>query len=180
MKFIRYLVLALVVTSLFSLSAYSQKKTTSKRTKASSTKSTAAALPPLDVRAARVKVENQQVNITEFLKRLGPVAQAIEALDAEAATTKLKKESLDKNAADKQAVIAAIRNVREGLVKLESEFRVKAVLKKYLPTIQGISELAGQAETSAIAGKFVAANVPLRSVQQKLTDTLAAMPAAQL
>ena len=90
MKFIRYLLLALAVTSLFSLSAYSQKKTTSKRTKASSTKSTAAALPPLDVRAARVKVENQQVNITEFLKRLGPVAQAIEALDAEAATTKLK------------------------------------------------------------------------------------------
>ena len=179
MKFTRYLLFTLAVTALFSLPAYSQK-TSGKRTTKTSTKSSAAALPPLDVRAARVKVENQQVNITEFLKRLGPVAQAIEELDAEAATNKVKKESLDKNAADKQTVITAIRNVREGLVKLESEFRVKPVLKKYLPTIQGISELAGQAETSAIAGKFVAANTPLRTIQQKLTDTLAAMPNAQL
>jgi hypothetical protein len=46
--------------------------------------------------------------------------------------------------------------------------------------IQGISDLSGQSETSAIAGKFVAANTPLRTVQQKLTDTLAAMPKAEL
>jgi len=63
---------------------------------------------------------------------------------------------------------------------LESDFRVKPNLKKYLPFIQGISELAGQAETSAIAGQFVSANGPLRTVQQKLTDTLAAMPKAEL
>ncbi|HKP69410.1 MAG TPA: hypothetical protein VJV05_09005 [Pyrinomonadaceae bacterium] len=180
MKFTRYMILALAVTSIFSLSAYTQKKTTGKRTtKASSTKS-AAALPPLDVRAARVKVSNQQANISLFLERLGPIAQAIEALDAEAKTKKLKQESLDKNAADKQKVIAAIRNLRDGMVKLESEFKVKPVLKKYLPTIQGISELAGQAETSAIAGKFVAANTPLRTLEQKLNDTLAAMPNAEL
>jgi len=178
MKFTRCLVLALAVMALFSLAGYAQKTSGKRTTKASTTKS--AALPPLDVRAARVKVDNQQVNVTEFLKRLGPIAQAIEALDAEAATKKLNEESLDKHAADKQSVVAAIRNVREGLVKLESEFRVKPVLKKYLPAIQGISELAGQAETSAIAGKFVAANAPLRTVQQKLTDTLAAMPNAPL
>ena len=180
MKLTRYLLLALAVTSLFSFSAYAQK-TGKRTTKASSTKSSAAALPPLDVRAARVKVSNQQTNISLFLERLGPVAQAIEALDAEAKVNKkLKQESLDKNASDKQKVIAAIRGLRDGMVKLESEFRVKPALKKYLPTIQGISELAGQAETSAIAGNFVAANTPLRTVQQKLTDTLAAMPNAEL
>jgi hypothetical protein len=145
MKFTRYLVLALAVTALFSLAAYAQKTSAKRTTKASTTKS-AAALPPLDVRAARVKVSNQQTNVGLFLERLGPIAQAIEALDAEAAASKkLKQESLDKNAADKQKVIAAIRGLREGMVKLESEFRVKPVLKKYLPTIQGISELAGQA-----------------------------------
>lgn len=176
MKFSRYLLLGLVVVSIFSVAAQAQKKRT---TKASTTKSTAA-LPPLDVRAARVKVSNQQTNVSLFLERLGPIAQAIEALDAEAATKKLKQESLDKNVSDKQKVVAAIRGLREGMVKLESEFRVKPALKKYLPTIQGISELAGQAETSAIAGKFVAANVPLRSIQQKLNDTLAAMPNAEL
>ena len=176
MKFSRYILLGLAVVSLFSVTTQAQKKRT---TKASTTKSTPA-LPPLDVRAARVKVANQQTNVGLFLERLGPVAQAIEALDAEAATKRLKQESLDKNASDKQKVIAAIRGLREGMVKLESEFRVKPALKKYLPTIQGISELAGQSETSAIAGKFVAANVPLRTIQQKLNDTLAAMPNAEL
>lgn len=178
MKFTRYLLLALAAISLFSFAVQAQKSG-KRTTKASTTKSTAA-LPPLDVRAARVKVSNQQTNVGLFLERLGPIAQAIEALDAEAATKKLKQESLDKNASDKKKVVAAIRGLREGMVKLESEFRVKPVLKKYLPTIQGISELAGQAETSAIAGKFVAANVPLRTIQQKLNDTLAAMPNAEL
>ena len=180
MKFTRYFLLALAVTSLVSMSAYAQK-TANKRSTKTSTKKSAATLPPLEVRAARVKVSNQQSNIKAFLAKLGPVAQAIEALDAEAATNKrVKKESLDKNASDKQVVINAIRGIREGMVNLESEFRVKPVLKKYLPTIQGISDLAGQAETSAIAGKFVAANAPLRSIEQKLTDTLAAMPNAEL
>jgi hypothetical protein len=178
MKFTRYMVLALAVTALFSLAAQAQKTSGKRTTKASTTKS--AALPPLDVRAARVKVDNQLYNVSRFVKSFGPVAQAIEALDAEAATKKLKTESLDKNAADKQTVITAIRNIREGMVKLESEFRVKPVLKKYLPTIQGISDLAGQAETSAIAGKFVASNAPLRTIQQKLNATLAAMPNAEL
>ena len=125
-------------------------------------------------------MEVQQANITQFNSRFGAVAQAVEDLDAEAKTKKIKKESLDKNAADKQKIVTAIRNLREGMVKLESEFRVKSTLKKYLPMIQGISDLAGQAETSAIAGKFVAASSPLKSIEQKLNDTLAAMPAAQL
>jgi hypothetical protein len=66
------------------------------------------------------------------------------------------------------------------MVKLESEFKVKPDLRKYLPMIQGISDLAGQSEASAIAGKFVAANAPLKTVQQKLNDTLTAMPNAEL
>jgi hypothetical protein len=153
---------------------------TKKPVKTKNTANKAATLPPLDVRAARAKVEVQQTNITLFVSRFGPIAQAIENLDAEAKTSKLRKESLDKNAADKQKVIAAIRNLREGMVKLESEFRVKPALKRYLTIIQGISDLAGQAETSAIAGKFVAANTPLKTIQQKLNDTLTAMPIAEL
>jgi hypothetical protein len=179
MKITTYLFLVFAMT-LLSLGVYGQttkrpvKKTTPAMTKTTST------LPPLDVRAARVKVSNQQANVSAFVQRLGPIAQAIEALDVELRTKRLNKESVDKNNADKQKVIAAIRGLREGMVKLESEFRVKPALKKYLPTIQGISDLAGQAETSAIAGKFVAANAPLRSLQQKLTDTLTAMPNAEL
>lgn len=176
MKFTRYLILAVAVISIFAVATDAQKRKTTPKT----TPTKATALPPLDVRAAREKVSVQQANMAQFLAKLGPIAQSIESVDAESKTKTLKKESLDKNAADKQKVIAAIRNMREGMTKLESEFRTKPVLKKYLPTIQGISELAGQAEDAAVAGKFVAANTPLRTIQQKLTDTLAVMPNASL
>ena len=178
MKIIRFLVIVLAATAVFSVFASGQTRKAAPRK--TTVKNQAATLPPLDVRAARVKVSNQLANVTAFVSRLGPIAEAIEALDAEAKTKRFNKASMDKNAADKQKVIAAIRGLREGMVKLESEFRVKVALKKYLPTIQGISDLAGQAETSAIAGKFVAANTPLRTVQQKLNDTLTAMPNAEL
>lgn len=177
MKITRYFLLAFATIALLSLGTYAQR---TKRPVKRPVTNKVATLPPLDVRAARVKVSNQLANVSGFVTRLGPIAQAIEALDAEAKTKRLNKQSLDKNAADKQKVVTAIRGLREGMVKLESEFRVKPVLKKYLPTIQGISTLAGQAEDSAIAGKLVAANVPLRSIQQKLNDTLAAMPNVEL
>lgn len=137
-------------------------------------------LPPLDVRAARVKVSNQLYNLAAFVERLGPVAQNIEALDNDARTKHIKKESIDKNEADKKKVVAAIRGLREGLVTLETEFRTKPNLRLYLPKIQGISDLAGQSLDSAIAGKFVASVSPLSTVKQKLSDTLAAMPNAEL
>jgi hypothetical protein len=176
MKITRYLLLAFAVTAVFTMAAQAQTKKPVRKT----TPVKASTLPPLDVRAARVKVDNQLANVRAFADRLGPIAQAIEALEAEAKTKKLSKQSLDKNAADKQKVIAAIRGLRDGMMKLEAEFKTKVVLKKYLPTLQGISDLATQSETSAIAGKLVAANTPLRSIQQKLTDTLAAMPNAEL
>jgi hypothetical protein len=178
MKTIRILLLALAATTVFSVAIDGQTK--KKPVKAKTTVNKAATLPPLDVRHARVKVDNQLANVRAFVARLGPVAQAIEALDVEAKTKKVNQQSLDKNAADKQTVITAIRNLREGMVALESEFRVKPALKKYLPMLQGMSDLGAQSETSAIAGKFVAANTPLRTIQQRLTDTLAAMPKAEL
>jgi hypothetical protein len=179
MKMTRYLFLVFAAVTLFSAGAYAQTKKPVKKPAATAARNTAT-LPPLDVRAARVKVSNQLSNLSLFTAQLGPIAQAIEALDSEARTKKVKSESLAKNTQNKQKVVTAIRNLREGIVKLESEFRVKPALKKYYVTLQGISDLAGQAETSAIAGKFVAANAPLRTLQQKLNDTLTAMPNAEL
>jgi hypothetical protein len=177
MKITRYLLLAVAATAIFSMTAQAQTRKPVRKTTPARTVTT---LPPLDVRAARVKVDNQLANVRAFADRLGPIAQAIEALETEAKTKKINKQSLDKNAADKQKVVAAIRGLRDGMMKLEAEFRTKPALKKYLPTIQGISDLATQSETSAIAGKLVAANTPLRTIQQKLTDTLTAMPTAEL
>ena len=175
----RYLFLVFAVTTLFSAGTYAQAKKPVRRPATTAARSTST-LPPLDVRAARVKVSNQLTNVSLFTAKLGPIAQAIEALDSEAKIKRVSTQSVDQNTKNKQRVIDSIRSLREGIVKLESEFRVKPALKKYYVTIQGISDLAGQAETSAIAGKFVAANAPLRTLQQKLNDTLTAMPNAEL
>lgn len=133
-------------------------------------------IPPLDVRAAREKVSVQLSNVDQFVDKLGPIAQGIEDTDAGARSRRLPPAAVDKNEANKRNVVQAIRNLRAGLATLESEFRTKETLRKYLPQIQGITDLAAQAEDSALAGKFVAAKEPLRSVAQKLTDTLGVMP----
>lgn len=137
---------------------------------------TTTVLPPLEVRAARDKTQTQLDNVNQFINVLGPIAQAIETLDASSRTRRLPQATLDTNEANKQKVIEAIRNLKAGLATLESEFRVKTDLKKYLPNIEGITDLASASEDSAIAGKFVLAKEPLRNVAQRLIDTLAVMP----
>lgn len=164
--------------------ADAQKRTRTKRNSTTATTSkprnTVPTLPPLDVRAARVKVSNQLANVSAFVSKLGPIAQNIEALDADARARKAKQSSIDANEAAKKRVVAAIQGLRAGLMNLETEFRTKPDLKKYLSSIQGISDLAAQSENSAMAGRFAAANAPLQTVQQKLNDTLARMPNAEL
>jgi len=175
MKHLQIIVLSVVVVGVFAGAADAQRKTTTKK---SSTKAAKSVLPPLDVRAAREKVSNQLANVNRFVDILGPVAHGIETLDESARSRPLDKSANDLNEENKQKVIAAIRNLRAGLTDLESDFRTKPALQKYLASIQGITDLAAQAEDSAIAGKFVSAKDPLRDVAQKLTDTLKVMPAS--
>jgi len=132
--------------------------------------------PPLEVRAAREKVDTQMANVSRFIDVLGPIAQGIEEIDVAGKTKPLPKATTDKNEANKQKVIEAIRNLKVGLANLETEFRTTPALGKYLPNIEGITDLANQAEDTAIAGRFVAAKDPLRDVLKRLRDTLAVMP----
>lgn len=124
----------------------------------------------------KTTVANQLSNVNNFVDKLGPIALGIESIDTEAKTKRVSKTALDKNEANKQGVIQAIRGLKTALVKLETDFRTKTDLKKFLVNIQGISDLSTQAEDSALAGKFVASKEPLRTVAKKLSDTLAVMP----
>jgi predicted transport protein len=171
LQIIAPVVLSLVV---FTGSAAAQKKPV-RKTPVKNTP-VKAVIPPLDVRAAREKVEVQLSNVNRFVDVLGPIAQGIETLDQSATQKPLAKATADKNETNKVKVVEAIRNLKTGLATLESEFRTKPALQKYLVNIQGITDLAALSEDSAIAGKFVAAKDPLRDVAQKLTDTLAVLP----
>ena len=128
------------------------------------------------VSAAKQQVANQLHNVNVFVDKIGPIAVVIESADKEAAARRLSREATAANEKNKQNVIAAFSALRTGLVKLESDFRTKPQLSQYLSKIEGISTLAGNAEDSAIAGRFVAAKDPLREVSLKLNDTLAVLP----
>lgn len=126
-----------------------------------------------DLRSGTDKVSIQIKNVTKFIFVLGGIASGIEAIDKDAKATKAVR---DANAANKQSVMQAIQNLRAGLAALEVDFRVKPALKKYLPQIQGITDLAAESENLAAAGRFSDSGKPLLLVVEKLADTLAAMP----
>ena len=174
MKQLKHIIPALLLLSLFTVTTDAQTK----KNRKSSTKkpATIKTIPPLDVRTAREKVSIQLSNVEKFVDVLGPIAQGIESLDQSAKTRRLTTATLDQNEANKQKVITAIRNLKVGLTDLETEFRTKTSLQKYLPKVQGITDLAAQSEDLAIAGKFVESKEPLRDAAQKLTDTLAVIP----
>lgn len=131
---------------------------------------------PLEVRTAREKVEIQRDNVTGFADRLGPIAQSIEVLDKAAAAKRLTKDEIARNEATKQKFIAILRNIRNDLQLLESDFRTKPVLQKYLTNVEGITDMAAKSEDLAIAGKFVESKDPLREISKKLTDALVVIP----
>lgn len=171
MKTAQLFVLTIAALALFAVSADAQR-----RPRRPAPKPTPTPVVPLDVRNAKEKVSNQISNVTRFTDVLGPIAASIESIDKEAKTRKLKKSEIDANEANKQKVLTAIRNLRAGLTALETEFRTKPVLRKYLLTLDGITVLATQSEDAALAGRFVDSRKPLLTVLKKLSDTFAAMP----
>ena len=129
-----------------------------------------------EVSVAKQQVSNQLHNVNVFVERMGPIAVAIENSDKDAAARRLRPAEIEANNSNKQKMVVAIRGIRDGLVKLETDFRTRAQLAQYLPRIQGISQLSAQSEDHAIAGRFVASKDPLRQVALKLNETLAVMP----
>lgn len=174
MKKLRFILPALGLLTLFAVGADAQKRSPRKSTvkKPASTKT----IPPLDVRAAREKASIQLSNLNAFIDKLGLVARNIEIADADAKAGKLSQKTVASVEANKARLVEAIQNQRAPLTSLESEFRTKLVLQKYLPSIQGISDVMAEAEDLAIAGKFVASKDPLGRAAQKLMDTLAVLP----
>ncbi len=175
MKYIRFAAFCLITLAILTVAADAQKRPAKKPT-AKKPVVAKTILPPLDVRVARAKVDNQLSNVDDFVTKLGPVAQGLEVADADARAGNLKPATAAKIEAKKNELVEAIRNIKTGLSSLESDFRTKPTLQKYLATIKGITDLAAAAEDSAIAGKFVTAKESLRGISQRLTDTLAVMP----
>lgn len=172
---ITQLLFALAILGSFAVGAEAQRRTTTRRPtkpRVVTTNPVPAANAPTEIRTGAEKVSIQIKNVTKFIYILGSVAKGIEDLDKD---TRANRAARDANEANKREVIQAIRNLRAGLATLEVEFRTKAQLKKHLGVIQGITELSGQSEDLATAGRFMDAGKPLLTVVEKLSDTLVAL-----
>lgn len=177
MKKLCFAILAATLAFALAGTASAQKKKPKKT--APKKPPTTATLPPLDVRAGREKVDIQLSNVNDFLTKLGPIAVAMETAIADQKANKLKPATSASIDRSRTKLVESYHGLHDALTKLESEFRTTPNLQKYLPSIQGITDLAAESEDAAIAGQFVNSKDPLRKVVQKLTDTLAVMPRSQ-
>jgi hypothetical protein len=171
MKPLQTLIYLSLLLALSTAAAYGQKTRSSSKKAAEP----ATAASALEVREGADKVAIQIKNVTKFLYMLGGIAYGIEDLDAQSKSKTLPKTTLDANAANKAKVMQAIRNLRAGIATLEVEFRTKPALKRFLPHVDGITQISAECEDLAAAGRFSESGQPLLALVEKLSDALAAM-----
>ncbi len=154
------------------LLAQSRQRTTSKR----STPKTQTSQRTGEARVAGAgRIADQIKNLTRFLYLLGGVAKGIEAADAAARAGEATQAQVDQTERSKTTVRTSLANVREGLDKLEIDFRTTPELQRYYISLAGVAAGASAAEDSAGAGRYDQAGRALINVVNRLTDVLLEM-----
>ena len=166
----RLAVIAAILLGIFSSTTLAQK---AKPTPKKPTATPVAATSMLELKDGADKVAVQIMNVTKFLYLLGSIAKGIEDVDRD---PKANANALALNATNKKAFTQTIRNLQAGMAVLEVEFKTKPSLKKYLLNIQGVTELVGESQDLAVAGKYTESGRPLVSVVERLASTLVALP----
>lgn len=130
----------------------------------------------MEVRAGAGRVAEQIKALSKFLYILGGVWKGIEAADAAAQRGEASQAVMDQTERNKATVRDSIKIVREGLDKLELDFRLKPELQRYYTSLAGSAAGAATAEDQAAANQFDAAGRTLLTVINRLTNVLLEMP----
>jgi hypothetical protein len=174
----RSFVLALIVIALLSTASLSQTK---RRSSSKSRQAQAAAAQKaatqkaVDVQTGRQQIVAQIKTLTQFLYLYGGIVKGIESIDDSTEREKPPARVLDQNERNKTRIRESLNNVRDGLLKLETDFRTKPALSNYYYTLAGVSRTAEAAATQANANRFDEAGRSLISAVGKLADTLSGM-----
>ncbi len=169
MKLITITLLTLVVLA---PSTFSQTRSRSSRPKASTT--TLASQRTAQVRTqGATRIADQIKNLSRFMYLLGGVTSSIAAV--EDAARKSGASPADQTAQSKAQVRATIQNIKDGLDKLEVDFRATPELQPYYIKLAGVAAGAATAEEKAAANQFDAAGRQLLNVVNRLTDVLLLM-----
>jgi hypothetical protein len=135
----------------------------------------AASKPAPETQAGRDRLSGQIKTLTQFLYLLGGITKGIEASDLAARNREASSASIEQNERNKARVRESIRNVRDGLDKLERDFRGDAGLRTYYQYLAGVAAIAETAENQAAANRFDEAGRSLLKAVNQLADALAAM-----
>lgn len=125
--------------------------------------------------AGATRVADQIKILTRFLYLLGGVAKSIEAADVAAQRNEASPAIIEQTARSKASVKTSLLNVREGLDKLEIDFRTTPELQRYYTRLAGVAAGAATAEEQAAANQFDQAGRSMLGVVNRLTDVLLEM-----
>ena len=168
----------LILLTLFLITPVSMAQT---RSRSSSTKSKAATATAAAAKSAQAKtagatrVADQIKLLTKFIYLLGGVVSNIVTVDESVKRKEASDAVAQQNLAAKAKVKSTISGFREGLDKLEIDFRATPELQPYYIKLAGVASGAATAEQQAGNGQFDAAGRSLLSVVNRLTDVLLAM-----
>jgi hypothetical protein len=167
-----------VLTTIFVISgsALGQTRRRSTTTKPKQSTATAAAQKTAQVRAqGAVRVADQIKFLTKFTYLLGGINTGIAAADEEIRRNQASPATVQSNQQSKAKVRASIQGFREGLDKLEVDFRATPELQPFYIKLAGVAAGAVKAEEQAAANQFDAAGRSLLDVIGRLTDVLLVM-----
>lgn len=137
---------------------------------------TAAAQRTAQVRTqGATRVAEQIKLLTRFTYLLGGVNSGIAQVDEEIRRNQASPAQVASNQQSKARVRTSIQGFREGLDKLEIDFRATPELQPYYIKLAGVAAGAATAEEQAAANQFDAAGRSLLNVINRLTDVLLAM-----
>lgn len=168
------LILALACVILSPTVASSQKRRP-RAAKRGAAASKAAGNLSADTQAGRERIAAQIKVLTQFLYLLGGITKGIESADQAARNREASAAAIQQNERNKLRVKESLRNVREGLDKLQTDFRTNPRLKSFYPYVEGVATIGEGAENQAAANRFDEAGRSLLKAVNQLADALAAM-----
>jgi hypothetical protein len=124
-------------------------------------------------RVAADRIIEQITKVSNFLYVYGSVVNGIERSDQTAQRKNLPPETLALIEKNKAGVVESIRNLGDGLRRLELDFSADPNLKTYYQHVNKLSEEVDLAANAAAANKYDDAGKQLVSIVEALARALA-------
>jgi len=165
-----------VLTTIFVIPSSAQGQTRRRSTTAKPGTATATAQRTAQVRTqGATRVADQIKLLTKFTYLLGGINSGIASADEDIRRNQATPEQVQANQQSKARVRSSIQGFREGLDKLEIDFRATPELQPFYIKLAGSAAGAATAEEQAAANRFDEAGRTLLNVINRLTDVLLVM-----